>query len=145
MEHRRSRVNERDAQGGRRPAIGSNTRGLPKQALTWGARSGHLRGANSRRSSSLVPLVVRPAMSILRRSVYEFTPRIETPPGITSEEARASVDELLQASSDVIGAEAALDPETGVIASTFHVEADTVDAAEETGIRVVSESLDERA
>jgi hypothetical protein len=81
-------------------------------------------------------------MSILRRSVYEFTPRIETPPGTTSEEARASVDELLQASSDVIGAEAALDPETGVIASTF-VEADTVDAAEETGIRVVSESLDE--
>jgi hypothetical protein len=60
-----------------------------------------------------------------------------------SDEARASVDEPLWASSDVVAAEATLNPETGVIASTFHVEADTLEAADKTGIRVFNAALDE--
>jgi hypothetical protein len=75
--------------------------------------------------------------------MHEFTLRIETPPGTTmSDEARASVDEALRASSYVTGPKATLDLETGVIASTFRVEADTVEAAEETGIRVFHAALD---
>jgi hypothetical protein len=77
-------------------------------------------------------------------SVHQFTLHIETPAETTNDEsARASIESLMQASPEISDATATLDLETGKISSTFQAPAETLDEAQDTGIRVFTKALDQ--
>lgn len=75
---------------------------------------------------------------------HRFTLHIETPRGTTRDEAVwVKVEQAMRSSTEITGAETTFDRTAGRIGTTFDARAETLDDAEETGLRVFTEALDE--
>jgi hypothetical protein len=82
-------------------------------------------------------------MDLGSAAVHRFTLHLETPQGTTSDEAVwAKVEEAMRASTEVIEAETTFDQSTGTIGATFGARAETLDDAQDMGLRVFTEALD---
>ncbi len=74
--------------------------------------------------------------------MHEFTIRIQTPRGTTSEESTAAqVAAAVDSAGEVTGADTILDARLGTISTSFQVRAMTLDEAQEIALRVFTGAL----
>jgi hypothetical protein len=77
-----------------------------------------------------------------RAAVHEFTIRIQTPRGTTTDEAAAArVATAIDSAEEIAGAETTLDARQRTISTSLRVKATTLDEAQETALRIFTGAL----
>lgn len=77
-----------------------------------------------------------------RAALHEFTIRIQTPRGTTTDEAAAArVAAAIDSAGEIAGAETTLDTRQGTISTSLRVRATTLDEAQETALRIFTGAL----